>query len=274
MEKELKDIQEYQQKFVYPGLIMSLVGLVLFIIAQGSVWMVAGVLLFFIGIALVVHARGAIKDIRYKMKESFINEQANLIYQDARFTYGGFDVVNELEASLLPIGGSEAKATNVVYGTYHGMKFNFHDLDVITKKYIRGDESGGSRTETKVIFSGLMFVVESKEETKDYIVISAKKRKKKRYSFDGSSKYFNKHFTVESSSEDFTKDFINPLFLESFFNAIDKYGKLSFSFVDGRYYFLIEHPKLFNFLKVEDKMKTQFDYDISLPKELIKHFIK
>lgn len=274
MEKELKDILEYQQKFVYPGLVMAIGGAVIFVVMQGSVWMVAGILLFFIGIALAVHARGAIKEIRFEMKEKFINEQANLIYEDARFTFGGYDILSELETAMLPIGGSEAKATHIVSGNYHNMKFNFQELDVLSKKYVRGDESGGSRTETKVVFSGILFVVDSNEQTEDYIVVSPKKKKKKRYSFDGSAKYFNKHFNVDSSSEDLIKDFVNPLFLESYFNAFDKYGKMSLSYVKGKYYFLIEHPRVFNFLKIEDKMKPQFEYDISLPKELIKHFIK
>jgi len=271
MEKNHKEMNEYRKQLIYPGYAVTVVGLLLFIFLQGTYWIVVGIVLFFVGIWLFVGGKSEIKRIKYEMKEQFISEQAKELF-GGKFTQLGYQLDDDYRKFGIPLYGDSIIASHIVQGNYRDVGFKFHDLDMSSTKYIRGDESSGSRTETKKIFAGIAVIASVQEESDEFIVISPKKKKKK-YSYDGSSKYFYKHFKVSSSSKEYEERFINVQFLEAFFGSITKYGRMYFAKKGGEYCILLEHKQLFNFLEIKDSIHENFEYEMNIPKDIINNII-
>ncbi len=267
-----EDIRQYRNMFVIPGLIAIVVGLILFIMFSNSALSVVGILVMVIGAFFVVHAKSEINKIRNELRIKFIKDEVSKEYEEAKFSISYQSIYNEYVTSKIPLIGNEVNGSNFVSGIYGGFNFKLCDIDMTSKKYIRGDDSQGSRTETKSIFNGVAFFADNNTQSEDYIVISPKKNKK-RYSFNGESKYLYKNFKVESSSKDYEAEVIDQLFLEAFFRTIDKYGPIHFSKVNGKYTLLINRPQIFNFKVFSDKVRDDFEYELSIPKDLIKNLI-
>jgi|GEM_PF-1789692 len=267
------EIKSLQHRFLYPGIIVTLLGIIIFIVFSGSALSVLGIVMAAVGIFLMVFANGEIKDIHLEIKEKTILNLLKKYYINPTYSSGGIDVNSEARQSQLNIQGDRAVATNILYGSFRNVKFSLKNLSVTTSKYIRGDESGPSRNEVKSIFNGLFMTCIIENPLKGSLIIKAKKHRKKRYLYDGTLEGFYKHFKVLCDDSNLEKTMITHTFIESFYDFINKGNKIQFSYVDGRFFITIENVTIFNRTKINEKVLSQFEEDVQIAKLLISSLI-